>query len=74
MKVQTIYICEICNEDYHSEKDALHCEDRHLRIAESKPKYDIYDGDAGKFPFKIEVMFSNGVIKNYYIDREDGDY
>lgn len=62
MTKKELYICDICHVDYDNEEDALDCEKGHLKIIKIT---DARYNPCSKFPYKIEVEFSDGTKHLY---------
>lgn len=57
MTKKELYTCDICHTDYPVKEDALKCEKEHFKgIKITDARYNAHY----KFPYKIEVEFSDG--------------
>lgn len=62
MKEETIYVCEICGCDYETKKDALKCENNHVKAEEIIGF--CYRGHS-EIPSYIDVKMSDGRVVKY---------
>ena len=71
MKVKTTYICEICNTEFETQREAERCEDSHARCLDivgyhfSYVDNDRFDTPLQRFPDTLSIMDKTGIIVVY---------
>ena len=59
------YRCARCHREFESLEEATKCEHRHLQVIGAKIKeYSVH-----KYPFMLEVTFSDGSVREYIADN-----
>lgn len=65
MRVQKLYVCEICGTGYKDKKAAEECEARHKKVKIVDCRYLPYSQNTSGFPIKITVEDGNGKTAVY---------
>ena len=66
MKEATYYVCEICGASYKTEKQAISCEEYHVRVNSIvKTNYEMKGSRFGKYPKIITVKMDDGTSLEY---------
>lgn len=62
MKEKRVYICELCDSEYHSESEAIKCEKSHVGI---KNIGGVSYASGSKYPARIKVTFDDNKSVTY---------
>lgn len=63
---EVIYICEKCGRRYNNEDEAIKCEESHFGIVSIESvKYCSKNMGDARYPYSIDVKFTNGSIHTY---------
>lgn len=63
MKKVQKYVCDICCNEYETEKECLKCEKSHAEV--EKVIFDYGSVSESKYPHRIHVNFKDGIQVHY---------